>query len=118
MATGPQKDIVDASYPTKAVGYTSVDLNTDATTDLYDPSDEAVVHGVYLQHGGSTAVVQLEITDGTDTAVLTPGQAAGDGIAFTGPIGLDSGEKIQANVTTKEGSAQSNTAAVSKGEKS
>lgn len=117
MATGPQKDIEDANYPAKTVGYTSIDLNSTGTTAIYNPTDEAVVHGVYLQNGGGTAVVQLEVTDGTDTAVLTPGQTGGEGIDYTGPLGLDSDETLQTNVTTAEGAAQSNTAAVSRGEK-
>lgn len=117
MASGGMRDVEDANYPTKSVSYTSVDLNSSGTTDIYDPTDDAVAHGVHLENGGSTAVVQLEVTDGTNTAVLTPGQTAGDGIAWEpGVYGLEAGEKLQVNVTTVEGSAQSNTAAASVGE--
>lgn len=118
MASGGQRDIEDANYPAKDVEYASVNLNATGTTALYNPTEDAVAHGVHLQNGGSTAVVQLEVTDGTDTAVLTPGQAAGDGIAWEpGEYGLDAGDTLQVNVTTAEGAAQTNTAAVSHGEK-
>lgn len=117
MASGGQRDIEDANYPTKSVAYSSVDLNTVATTDVYDPTEDAEVHAVHLANSGSTAVVQLEVTDGTDTAVLTQGQAAGDGIAWEpGTYGLEAGEKLQANVTTAEGSSLTGTAAASVGE--
>lgn len=92
--------------------YTSVDLNSNATTDLYDPSSDATVFGVFLENSGSSAVVQLEVTDGTNTAVLTPGQTAGDGISFHGEVFLGEGDKLQANVTTIEGSSLSETAVV------
>lgn len=92
--------------------YTSVDLNSNATTDLLDIGVRTEVTGVYLQNGGTSAVVQLEVTDGTDTAVLTPGQAAGNGIDYGDTVQLDSADKLQANVTTVEGAAQSNTAVV------
>lgn len=101
---------------TAAGTYTTVDLNTNATTDLYDPSTDAEISGVFLQNGGSTAVVQLEVTDGTDTAVVTPGQAGGDGIDMGDTISLGASDKLQANVTTVEGAAQSNTAVVLKRE--
>lgn len=95
---------------------TGVDLNSTGTTDVYDAGQQAIVYGAYLPNGGTSAIVQLEITDGTDTAVLTPGQAAGDGIAYTGPIVLNKGWKLQVNVTTVEGAAQTNDAVVSHSE--
>lgn len=117
MASGAPKDIEDALFPNKNVAYTTgIDLNTTGTTDVYDPSTEALVHGVYMRNGGGTAVVRLEVTDGTNTAVLTPGQSGGEGIAFGDTIALDSGQKLQVNVTTAEGSSQTNDAVVSRGE--
>lgn len=107
----PVRTLTDAD-----VEYTDVDLNASGTTTVYDGNTQTVIYGVFLKNGGSTAVVQLEVTDGTDTAVLTPGQTAGDGISFTGPIALNRNEALQANVTTVEGSAQTNTAAVSRDE--
>ena len=101
---------------TPATDYTTVDLNADATTDLYDPSRAATVWAVHLQNGGGTAVVQLEVTDGSNTAVLTPGQAAGDGIDYAQVLELAASEKLQANVTTVEGGAQTNTAVVLRAE--
>lgn len=95
---------------------TGVDLNADATTDVYDPSQQAIVYGVYLPNGGSSAIVQLELTDGTDTGVVTPGQGAGDAVDYTGPIVLNKGWKLQVNVTTVEGGAQTNDAVVSHSE--
>lgn len=100
--------------------YTDIDLNSTGTTDLYtipsdDVTDGAVIEGVYLKNGGGAAVVQLEVTDGSSTAVLTPGQSGGDSITFTGGILLGGSDKLQANVTTAEGSSQTNTAAVGRG---
>lgn len=101
---------------TPDVEFTSVDLNTGGTTTLFDGTGAADVHAVHLANGGSTAVVQLEVTDGTDTAVLTPGQAGGDSIAYENTVEIPPGKTLQANVTTVEGAAQSNTAAVFRAE--
>lgn len=95
------------------VSYTDIDLNTSGTTTLYDGNAQAIVTGVYLQNDGTSAVVRLEMTDGTDTAVLTPDQTAGDGIAFDGPLHIEKAQNLQANVATVEGGAQTNTAVAS-----
>lgn len=92
--------------------FTAVDLNSGGTTTVADPSNDARVPSVHLTNGGSTAVVVLEVTDGTDTVVLTPGQTAGDNIAYQTDVMLDENESLQVNVTTPEGAAQTNTAAV------
>lgn len=93
------------------VTYTSVDLNATGTTTVFDPShNESTVEQVALENTGSTAVVQLEVTDGTNTVVLTPGQAAGDGVSYTGPLPLDGPQTLRVNVTTAEGAALSGTA--------
>lgn len=118
MATGPQKDIEDGLYPNKDVEFASVDLNATGTTDVYDPSDDAEVYGVFLRTPGGTAVANLEITDGSNTATLVDNRgSAGADIEFGDTIALSSAEKLQVNVTTKEGSSSTGTAAVSRGEK-
>lgn len=98
-----------------ATNYTSIDLNTNATTDIVDTSRQTKVYSVHMLNGGSSAVAQLEVTDGSSTGVLTQGQSAGDTISFTGPIVVPSGETVQINVTTVEGAAQSNTCLVTRG---
>lgn len=99
---------------TNDVQYTTVDLNSTGTTTVYDPDHDATVQGVYMDHGGGTAEVQLEVTDGTDTAVVrTPG--AGTALEFGDDLALDGGQSLQINVTTAEGSALSETAGVSVG---
>lgn len=98
------------------VTYTTVDLNATGATTVFAPSHDATVHGVHLTNGGSTAVVQLEITDGTDTVVLTPGQSAGGNIDVDRPLPLDGDNALQINVTTAEGSALTATAAVPVGD--
>lgn len=96
------------------VQYTSVDLNATGTTTVYNPDHDGEAKGVYMDHGGSTAEVQLEVTDGTNTAVLaTPG--AGNALEFGNVVALDGDQKLQINVTTAEGSSLSETAAVSVG---
>lgn len=98
--------------------YTTVDLNdTSGTTDLFDPSGDATVYGVYLRNGGSSAVVNLEVTDGSDTATVVNNRGSGGAdIALGDTLALGNGDKLQVNVTTAEGSAQSNTAVVFKTE--
>ena len=97
------------------VDYTDIDLNSTGTTDIYDPGEDATVYGVFLENGGSTAEVNLEATDGTDTAVLAqPG--AGNDVEFGDTVVLGGGDKLQINVTTAEGSAQTNTAVVLRSE--
>jgi len=112
MPTGaPVTSLISTS-----IEFSDIDLNANATTTVYDGDTRAIVYGVYLRNGGSTAVARLEVTDDTDTATLTPGQGGGDSIEFTGPIVLNRSEQLQVNVTTVEGSAQTNTAAVSRDE--
>lgn len=96
------------------VDYTSIDLNATGTTEVHNPTTDSHVVGVWLENSGSTAVVQLEVTDGTSTAVLTPAQTAGDGIDFSADIALDADDTLQINVTTAEGSALTGTAAASR----
>lgn len=98
---------------TPGADYTTVDLNATGTTALLDRDTAADVWGVYLRNGGSTAEVSLEITDGSNTATLADNRgSAGANIEFDGPLELAASETLQANVTTAEGSAQSNTAVV------
>jgi hypothetical protein len=101
-------DLTDVSGSAK---YTSVDLNTVATTDLYSPSNDGMVYGVYLLNGGSSAEVDLVVTDGSSTATLQE-NGAGANMAFGDTLLLGSGDTLQADVVTKEGSAQTNTAVV------
>lgn len=90
--------------------FTDVDLNADAVTTLADPASDARVSSVYVPNGGSTAEIQLEVTDGTDTVVID-NPAAGSGIEHETDVLLDEGESVQMNVTTVEGSALTETAA-------
>lgn len=101
---------------TYGVEYTDVDQNTAATTTLYSPTNDAKAGGVHLNNPGSTAELRLEVTDGTNTAVLSdPG--AGASISFTDEVFLSGGtDQLQVVVETAEGSAQSETAAVSRSE--
>ena len=96
------------------VTYTSVDLNATGTTTVYTPSTDANV-SVFMENGGSTAEVNLEVTDGTDTAVLAqPG--AGGSVEFGDVVALDGDQSLQINVTTAEGSALTGTVAVHAGD--
>lgn len=96
--------------------YTTIDLNDTGTTSaVLNPSREATVYSAHMEHGGSTAEVNLELTDGNDTAVLAqPG--AGNNLEFGDTVVVPSGETLQINVTTAEGSAQTNTCVVTRGE--
>jgi hypothetical protein len=95
--------------------YTDIDLNSTGTTEIHSSDADSEVSGVFLENGGSTAEVNLEVTDGTDTAVLAqPG--AGSSIEFGETIYIGKDDSLQINVTTAEGSAQTNTAVVFKGE--
>lgn len=91
--------------------FTDVDLNATGTTTVANPDKDARVSAVYLANGGSTADVQLEVTDGTDT-VIVDDPVAGSGITHETDVMLDKGESLQVNVTTAEGSALTETAAV------
>lgn len=109
---GRMRDIVPR---TAGVEYATIDLNATGTTTVYDGATESEVYGVYLNNGGSTAAVNLEVTDGTDTAVLRE-KAAGENLEFGDTIRLDPGNALQINVTAAEGAAQSNTATVLRAE--
>lgn len=99
-----------------ATAYAAVDLNTAATTTLYAPTGDATVSGVHMAHGGSTADVRLEVTDGVSTAVLAD-PAAGAALHFDGDVRLAGGtDSLQIVVETAEGAALTETAAVSRGE--
>lgn len=91
--------------------YTDVDLNTTGTTSLYKPANDGIVYGVYLLNGGSSAEVDIEITDGTDTATLQE-NGAGVNADFGNTLLVGSDQTIQATVQTAEGSAQTGTAVV------
>lgn len=98
---------------TPGADYTTVDLNATGTTTLFDADSAADVWGVYLRNGGGTAEVSLEVTDGSNTARVVDNEgSAGAGIEFTGPLQLAAAEDLQANVTTAEGTAQTNDAVV------
>jgi len=92
--------------------FTTVDLNTAATTTVANPTGDARVPAVHLAHGGSTAELRLEVTDGTDTAVLAD-PAAGDPVHYETETMLDEGESLQVVVEVTEGGALSETAAAS-----
>lgn len=111
-STGTQVD--PAQQPDLGTTFTSIDLNTAATTTVYNPATDAELGGVHMAHGGSTAEVRLEITDGTNTAVLSdPG--AGAPIHFSDDLQLDAGESLQIVVEVTEGAALTETAAASGG---
>lgn len=94
--------------------FTSVDLNATGTTTIYDADANAKVYGVYMDHGGSTAEVQLEATDGTNTAKIDePG--AGNDLAVGDTLALDPSTDLQVNVTTAEGAALTGTVVVMPG---
>lgn len=97
------------------VEYTSIDQNATGTTTVYDPANDAEVGAVHLDNPGSSAELRLEVTDGTNTAVLDD-PAAGEAIHFTDDMYLDAGDSLQVVVETAEGSSQSATCAVSRGE--
>lgn len=95
---------------TETTSFTSIDLNTADATTIYNPI-RGTVSGVYMKNGGSTAEVELQVTDGSNTATLAvPG--AGNNLEFSGDIFVDKGVSVQIDVTTKEGSSQNNTAVV------
>lgn len=99
---------------TNDVQYTEIDLNATGSTTVYDPDHDARAYGVFMAHGGTTAEVQLEVTDGVDTAVLDePG--AGNALEFGDTIALDADQSLQINVTAAEGGALTETAAASVG---
>lgn len=91
--------------------FTDIDLNTSGATTIYDQSHGNTISGVYMKNGGSTAEVELQVTDGSNTATLAvPG--AGTNLSFEGVIECASADSLQIDVTTKEGSSQTNTAVV------
>ena len=107
--------MVDIGGFKAGVTYTDIDLNTNAATEIYNHDGDAAIYGVYMENGGSTAEVNLEVTDGTDTAVLAqPG--AGGSVEFGETVVFDNPESLQINVTTVEGAAQTNTCVVFHGE--
>jgi len=89
--------------------YTDVDLNATGSTTLFDPDDGAEVSGVYLPNGGSTAEVDLEVTDGTDTTTLVVGGAGGR-VEFGNTVRLGGDDSLQATVRVAEGTALTETA--------
>lgn len=102
---------------TNGVEYTTaIDLNSTGTTTVLDVGSDATAHGVHVPNGGSSAIIELQVTDGTTTVTLTTGQTAGDGIAYQDPLPLDGDNDLQVNVDTAEGSAQTTDAAVFVGE--
>lgn len=91
--------------------YTDVDLNATGTTTILSPGADVRVFGVFMEHGGSTAEVNLEVTDGTNTAVISqPG--AGGNIGGGDTLALDANNELQVNVTTAEGAALTGTVVV------
>lgn len=103
--------------PDYATAYTTVDLNATGATTIYAPTNDAEVSGVHLENTGGTAVIQLEVTDGTNTAVLDANNGGGGSIHFEDELRLDGGvDSLQINVTTAEGATLTGTAAVFRGE--
>lgn len=100
----------DERYGTE---YTSIDLNTNQTQDVLAKSEPVRVYYVKLTNNGTTAVVDLEVTDGSTTVKVVDNSSGGNNIEKTTEFVLDSGEKLQTNVTTKEGSSQTDDLVVS-----
>lgn len=104
------------TFDQATVEYTDVDLNSTGTTTLYDPNSDVRVFSVTMENGGSTVEYNLELTDGTNTAVLigvpNSRRNAGDAIAWGDTIVLSGDDSIQLNVTTVEGSALTETVSV------
>lgn len=97
---------------TPAWTFTDIDLNdTSTTSTIYNPSVPTTVYGVFLEQGGGTSEIQLELTDGSDTVVLDE-KGAGENLSFQNMLVLSKAESLQIDVTTAEGSAQSDTAGV------
>lgn len=103
---------------TYTVEYTDMDLNSTGTTTIYAPTNDAVVSGVHMANGGGTNEVRLEVTDGTNTATLAGAAiSAGDPIHFEDEVHLAGGvDELQITVSTTEGSALTETAAVPRSE--
>ena len=102
----------DSIPRTPTVSYTDIDENATGATTVLDPTADTVVTGVYADNGGSSAIMLLEVTDGTNTATITPDQSGGDGVAFHDRLELPNSQSLAINVTTAEGSGLSETAAV------
>ena len=96
---------------TNGVIFTDIDLNTDATTVIFDPSTGATVERVEVPNGGSTAEFDVEVTDGTDTVILAS-SGAGNAVTLSDPVPLDDTTQLQVDVTAVEGGALTETAAV------
>lgn len=110
-AAGTQVD--PSQQETYGTEYTSVDISATGTTTVYSPTSDATVEGVYLASDG-TSGYQLEVTDGTNTAVIAdPG--AGNDLAFEGELRLAGGTDSVQIVVETAGSG-SETAAVARGE--
>lgn len=101
-----------------AYEYTSINLNpasTPTATTVYNPADLATVYAVDLANGGSSAEVRLQVTDGTNTAVIAE-PAAGAALHVAADRVLSAGDELQVVVETAEGSSLTETAGVSRGE--
>lgn len=108
--------MADLNQDNQDCEYTDIDLNdTSTTSTVYDSSGDAKISYVTLNNGGGSADVQLEVTDGSSTVVLA-NPSAGNGFEFTSTLYLSAGDSLQVNVTTAEGSAQTNTCVVSRSE--
>ena len=95
----------------RGVEYTDIDMNADSTTTIYNPGTDAAVYGVYLTVSGSTAEFDLEVTDGSSTEVLES-VGGGSNLRFTDDIVLGESDSLQIDITTVEGTTQSDTCAV------
>lgn len=100
-----------------AITYSDVDMNDASAQDIYDPSAPATVYGVWLENSGSTADVELQVTDGSSTVDLTNLQGGGSDLRFTDTVTLSKGDKLRINVDTAEGSSQTDTAAIARVER-
>lgn len=90
----------DSEPRSSGVSYTNVDQNATGTTTLYDPNSDAYFYAGKLDNVGSSAVLVLEVTDGTNTANMTAGQTAGNDIDYGDTVELDGASLVQVNVTT------------------
>lgn len=81
--------------------YVTVNVNTTGTTELLNPSNPTVIHGVFYATPTASSAADLELTDGSSTGKL---EENGDdsNIEFSGPLPIDSGQTLQANVTSSD----------------
>jgi hypothetical protein len=84
-----------------ASDYVTVNVNTTGTTDLLDPSNTRRIHGVFGAAATASSTIDLELTDGTNTATLD-GNADGDDVVFGETFNMRSTDKLQANVTSAD----------------